>query len=104
MNLDHVIVIYKKTYAPDDTGDLNTVLDKVAKVAAKVRPLSGSERNHADQVEDTAKYRFTVHQSSNYKAADVIIWRGESYNISFVSDNSGRERYMYIDAVRGVAD
>ena len=75
----------------------------ISQAYAKVRPLSGSERNRSDQTEEAANYRFYIHQRSDVTGADVLVWNGTDYNIRFIADNGPKEPYMYLDAQRGVA-
>jgi len=103
MNLNEHITYYRKTQVKDEYGTLTTTRTLIAKAKAKVRPLSGIERDRSDQTEASANYRFNVHQRSDLLHDDIIVWMGTDYNIRFIADNGPKERYMYIDAERGVA-
>lgn len=103
MTLNEIITISRKTQTQDEYGTLSTTRSTFKKVYAKVRPLSGLERNRSDQTEEAANYRFWIHQRSDILADDIIVWRGTDYNILFIADNGDKEVYMYIDAQRGVA-
>jgi SPP1 family predicted phage head-tail adaptor len=103
MTLNEYITVYSKSTAQNEYGTIAGTRTAIASVYARVRPMSGSERNAGDQTEGYADYRFTVLQRSDFQEADVIVWRDTDYNIKFVADNGPRERYMYIDAERGGA-
>jgi len=103
MTLNEIIYVYRKVQVKDEYGTLTTTQDLFKKVYAKVRPLSGMERNRSDQTEAAANYRFWIHQRSDLLPDDIIQWNSVQYNIRFIADNGPKEAYMYIDAQRGVA-
>lgn len=103
MTLNEVISIYRKGTTKDEYGTITALRTKVADVYAKVRPMSGGERNKTDQREDFADYRFHIHHRSDLVGSDIIVWNGADYDIRFVADNGPKEAYMYIDAQRGGA-
>ena len=103
MTLNEIIYIYRKTQVQDEYGTLTTTRTLVKKVYAFVRPLSGLERNRSDQTEAAANYRFHILRRNDLIADDIIVWQSTDYNIRFIGDGGPRERYMYIDAERGVA-
>ncbi len=103
MNLNEIIEIYSLSTEQDEYGTISGERTLISTVYARVSPISGREIGAGDQVEGAANYRFTVHQSNEFDHADVIVWRGTDYNIRFVANNGEFERYMRIDAERGVA-
>lgn len=103
MTLNEVITVYRKANTRNASGTLDNTRTKVCKCYARVRPLSGSERNMADQSEDYANYRFHILQRSDIQGGDIIVWRDTDYNIKYVADNGPRDRYLYMDAERGGA-
>lgn len=103
MTLNELVSIYRKSTTADEMGTISDTRTLVATVYAKIRPMSGSERDRGNQPEDYANYRFHILQRSDLLGADIIEWRGTDYNIRFVADNGPFERFMYIDAERGVA-
>ena len=102
MNMNEVVTFYSKGTTQDEYGTIQDARTKIATVFARVRPLSGTERDAGDQTEGNANYRFNVLQRTDLTEADVIVWRDADYNIRFIADTS-YDRYMYIDAERGVA-
>lgn len=103
MTLNEKVSFYSKGTTQDEYGTLSATRTLIATVFAKVRPLSGSERNAGDQTEGYADYRFHILQRSDLQEADIIVWRSTDYNIKFIADNGPLDRYMYIDAERGGA-
>lgn len=103
MTLNELVAFYSLTQVKDEYGTLVTTRTLIAEAYAKVRPMSGNERNRSDQTEEYANYRFWVHYRSDLDGADVIVWNGVDYNIRFRADNGPKEAYFYIDAERGVA-
>ena len=103
MTLNELVTFYRKGTTQNAYGTITSTRTKVADAYARVRPMSGSERNAGDQTEGHADYRFTVLQRSDLGEADILVWRGTDYNIKFLADNGPKERYMYVDAQRGGA-
>jgi SPP1 family predicted phage head-tail adaptor len=103
MTLNEIISLYSLTQVKDAYGTLVTTRTLIAQAYAKVRPLSGAERNASDQTEAYANYRFFIHYRSDLSEADVIVWNSTDYNVKFIADNGPKEAYLYIDAERGGA-
>ena len=103
MTLNELISLYTKSQTQNEYGTLVTTRVLIAQAYAKVRPLSGNERNAGDQTEDYANYRFHIHYRSDISPANLIVWNGVDYNIKFIADNGPKEAYLYIDAERGGA-
>lgn len=103
MTLNQQIKFYSKSETTDEYGTLQNTRTLVATVFAKVRPMSGSERNRTDQTEEYADFRFTVLQRDDLSEKHVLVWRDVDYDIRFIANNGPLERYMYIDAQRGGA-
>lgn len=103
MTLNEIVSLYRKSQTQDEYGTLVTNRVLIAQVYAKVRPMSGNERNQSDQTEAFANYRFYIHYRSDLIGADIIVWNGTDYNIKFIADNGPKEAYLYIDAERGGA-
>lgn len=103
MTLNELVSFYQKSQTKNEYGTLVTSRVKIADAWAKVRPMSGSERNRSDQTEAHADYRFYIHYRGDLGEADIIVWNGTDYNIKFIADNGPKEVYLYIDAERGGA-
>lgn len=70
---------------------------------AKVKSKSGNELNQTDQIQATGKYQFVIRWRNDFDETNQIVWDGEVYNISFISNMGGRKLYLVVDAERGVA-
>jgi SPP1 family predicted phage head-tail adaptor len=103
MTLNELVSFYRLSQTQDAYGTLVTTRVLIAQAYAKVRPMSGGERNRSDQTEAFADYRFYIHYRSDIGAANLIVWNGTDYNIKFIADVGPKEAYMYIDAERGGA-
>ena len=97
------IAVYRKAQTQDEYGTLSQTRTLIAKLQANVKVMSGSERAMSDQTEAHATHRFHVHYRSDLRADDIIVWNSNDFNIKFIADNGPKDRYMYIDAQRGVA-
>lgn len=105
-DMNERITIQRETLADDGQGGSTRTLGTVATVWAKVAPLSGRERDMANQTESPRNYRFTVRRTSETAgvlARDLIFWRGKIMNIRFIALNSPKEKFLQIDAEDGVA-
>lgn len=103
--LDQRINIIRPVKSDDDMGgkfvdDPQIIADRLW---AKVRPLSGKETARFEQVNATAMVTFVIRNRSDILHSDVIIWRGEPYNIRFIPPVSEREHFIALQAEKGVA-
>ena len=103
MNLNEIVTIYRKRQTRAADGSLDQTRDKVCKIYAMVRPMSGSERNIGRGREDFADYRFHIHRRSDIRESDILVWNSMDFNIHFIGDAGPKDPYMYIDAQRGGA-
>lgn len=103
MTLNELVTFYRKDQVKNEYGTLVPTRVKIADAYARVRPMSGGERNRSEQTEAYADYRFTAHYRSDLVEANLIVWNGIDYNIKFIADNGPKEAYLYVDAERGGA-
>jgi SPP1 family predicted phage head-tail adaptor len=102
MTLNELVGFYRLSQTQDAYGTLVTTRVLIAQAYAKVRPMSGAERNRSDQTEQFADYRFYIHYRSDISEANILVWNSTDFNIKFMTDMP-KEPYMYIDAERGGA-
>lgn len=72
----------------------------------EVKPLSGRERDMAQQTEAPRNYRLTVPRDSGtaaLTAADRAVWRSKTMQIRFIADAGPSPLEMTIDCEDGVA-
>jgi SPP1 family predicted phage head-tail adaptor len=97
------IGIVRETRTPDGAGGQTLTLSTIANLWAHVRPRSGREMERFDRLNASGLYLFVIRYRTDLEESDRIFWRGEFYNIRFISQGSGRNLYLEIDAERGVA-
>jgi SPP1 family predicted phage head-tail adaptor len=71
-------------------------------VWAKVRPMSGTEREHSDRLNAQANYLIVIRYRSDITEQDVAEWKGVRFNIRFSKDEP-RSTFLALEAERGVA-
>jgi SPP1 family predicted phage head-tail adaptor len=95
--LDQRITLQSLALVSDGGGGSTETWSNVAILWAKVVPMSGRERLHADQLESPANYRVTIRRRT-----DITAGKRKPLNIRFDGFNSPREQYMTFDAEMGV--
>ena len=102
--LDERVTIQSQVRVADAGGGYAESWQDVATVWARVRPLSGRERDMGEQLESPRDYRVTIRRRSDVTTAHRLVWRGAALNVRFVADAGPRPLYMDLDCQRGVAD
>lgn len=101
------VTLRRTTETQDEYGTLVRTPTDIGPFWALVRPMTGREREAAQQLEARADYlfvfRYGVHQEHTITEADTLVWRGAEYNIRFIKDRGPRALYLEIEAERGVA-
>lgn len=95
--LSERIELQRATRTDDGYGGYAETWATYATVWAQVRPLSGRERYHAQQIEAEASYRVTIRYRADVLDSDRIVWRGQNLNIRFRADAGPREPYLMMD-------
>lgn len=102
--LDQRVTIRRKSTSQNDYGTLEETDTDLATVWALVRPMSGQERDRAQQTEARANYlvvlRTVVVDKHSLTEKDVVVWNGDEMNIRFLK-NRGRSLYTEIECERG---
>ena len=105
-DLDERVTIRRSVKTPDGYGGNTETWVDVATRWAKVLPLSGRERDMAEQTESPRNYRITLRRDSVTAAineANIMVWRGSQMNIRFIADAGPRPLYLTFDCELGVA-
>lgn len=105
-DLSERITIRRESSTADGYGGETITWLDVGSFWASVEPLSGRERNMADQTESPRDYRFIVRRSSEtigILAKDRLTWNGRNFNIEYVAIPDKRSQFLRIDAKEGVA-
>ena len=104
MTLDQLIYVKRKSgVTATPSGGLTAAVETRKRCFAKVKPMSGTERNSGDQNSARANYRFYIRRRADLQETDVIEWKGVDYNIRFIPDAGSRDRFTAVEAEKGVA-
>lgn len=101
--LDQRVTIQQESRVEDEAGGAVVTWVDVATVWAEVKPLTGRERLHGQQLESPIDYRVTIRRRSDITAAMRLVWRGTPMQIRAVPDPGPRAAYMTLDCEAGVA-
>lgn len=100
--LDQRVTFLRETKVDDGMGGSTVTWTPIATVWAKVRPMSGTEREHSDRLNAQANYLIVIRYRSDITENDVVDWKGTRFNIRFSKDEA-RSTFLQIEAERGVA-
>ena len=102
--LDQRVTIEQPTLVDDSSGTgKDRTWSTLAKVWARVTPVSGSERVLGAQVESPTLYRVVIRRRADVTAHMRVLWITKSMNIKAVVDPGPREAFMTLDCEAGVA-
>lgn len=104
-DLDERVTIRRQVRTPDGGGGYQESWTDLATRWAKVGPLSGRERDVANQTESPRNYRVTLRRdgvTATITEADILVWRGRDMNIRFIADGGPRRLYLVLDVELGV--
>lgn len=101
--LRHRFVLQEEVVTPDEAGGQMRNWRDVATVWASIEALQGSERFEAMRVETQVSHRITVRYRPDIRPGMRILRAGRPFNLRSVVDPDGRQRFLSILAVEGVA-
>lgn len=105
--MDQRVTIRQVTETQNEYGTLVETETDLGPFWARVRPMTGNEREASNQLEAQADYlfvfRYDVHVENNIQPDNTLLWEGYKYNIRFIKDRGPRAQYLEIEAQRGVA-
>lgn len=104
--LSERITVSRYTRVDDSMGGGMDTWAGYATLWACVEPISGRERDMANQTESPRDYRFIVRRTSESAAIlakDKITWRGKAFNVRYIAIPDLRSQFLRIDAEEGVA-
>jgi SPP1 family predicted phage head-tail adaptor len=99
--LDQRVELVSVSTEKNEYGTLGETETSLGTVWAHVRPMSGRERDHAQQTDARADYLVVIRTRGDLSEKDRIVWRGETLNVRFVKHRSNREQFMEIEAEMG---
>lgn len=114
--LDQRVRIEREVRVPDGGGGASVEWVELVTVWARVEPLTGRERDHAQQAQHPADYRVTMRYRTDVRESDRLIWDGlppandgqspqgapRPMAVRFIARPSARSLYMQIDCQAGV--
>lgn len=100
--LDQRVAFLRESKTDDGMGGSLVAWTTVATVWAKVRPMSGTEREHSDRLNAQANYLIIIRYRDDITESDVAEWKGTRFNIRFSKDEA-RSTFLAMEAERGVA-
>lgn len=100
--LDQRVTFRKEVQTDDGMGGHSTTWEDVATVWAKVRPMSGGEREHSDRENVRANYLIVIRPRDDIDESCIAVWEGTEFNIRFVKYRP-RSRFLELEAEKGVA-
>lgn len=100
--LDQRISLQRETRTADEMGGAAVSWVEFDEVWARVRPMSGAERERAGGLASEAMYLVVIRNRSDLTEADTIVWRGVRLNMRHVKYRP-RSPFLEIEAEEGVA-
>lgn len=101
--LRHTVELQSKTRTPNGAGGFDDTWSTYATVKAFMKPISGTERFHAERLDATTKNRLVMRYRSDVEAQHRVKFEGKLYNIRFVENVEFRNRWLRLDLDGGVA-
>jgi SPP1 family predicted phage head-tail adaptor len=99
--LDQRVTIRREVRTSDGMGGSTLSWTNLATVWAKVRPMSGREREHSDKVNAQSNYIIVIRYRSDLTESDILVWKDTEFNIRFAKDTP-RSRFLVLEAEKGV--
>lgn len=100
--LDQRVTFRRESKTADGMGGSVTTLADIATVWAKVRPMSGGEREHSDRLNATSNYVIVIRARTDIDETCVAVWNGTTFNVRFVK-REPRSRFLALECEKGVA-
>jgi SPP1 family predicted phage head-tail adaptor len=97
--LDQRVILRRYTELPNEYGTLVRTAHQLGIVSAKVRPMSGRERDHAQQTDARANYLVVIRARDDITERDYVVWMGQELNIRFVKRRP-RARFLELECER----
>jgi SPP1 family predicted phage head-tail adaptor len=104
-DLDQLVELQREVHVPDGLGGTKSQWTKQATVWARIRAMSGSQRQHSDVLSAEGGYHIIIRNRNDFdvKANWRAVWDGRAMNIVFPKDNGKREIYIALETKAGVA-
>lgn len=99
--LNERVTLRRYTETQNEYGTLVRTASTIATCWALVRPMSGGERDRAQQTEARPNYLVVIRYRSGLTEKDYVIWRGEEMNIRFIKDRGPRSQFLELECEVG---
>lgn len=102
----HRVTFQAETETPDSGGGYSLAWSDVTTVWGGFKPERGSERVKAGRLEATLGGVLTVRSSTVTRTiteAHRVLINGDAYNIHAIANPDGRNKYLELSVVKGVA-
>lgn len=92
--LDQRVTLRRYEEVQNEYGTLVRTPQNLGDVWAHVRPMSGRERDHAQQTDARANYLVVIRPRQGLTERDYVVWNGVELNIRFIKY---RARSMFLE-------
>lgn len=99
--LDQRIQLQSVTKVRDGGGGFTETWATYATVWAKIRTMTGREREAAQRIEAHANYLLVIRYRSDVKTTHRIQWRGRVFNIRFPKTAGPRTSWLEMECELG---
>lgn len=100
--LTELVTFQREVSTPDGMGGHEKKFADICTVWARVRPMSGREREVAHAVQSSASYVIFIHYRDDIRENDICIWQGRRMNIRWVPDRGPVSSFLEVHAEAGV--
>jgi SPP1 family predicted phage head-tail adaptor len=101
--LRHQVSLQKPSYARDTGGGTAKTYTTLAKLYAKIKPVSGSEKYRQGQVQETVTHHVTVRFRSDIGTDMRIQYQARNFNIKHIRNVDERDRFLLLMCNEGEA-
>lgn len=100
--LRHSVALQSETQTPNGSGGFDRAWSTYATVKGQMKPISGSERFHAERLDATTKNRLTLRYRSGVTTSHRVVFDSRAYNIRYIENVEFRNRWLILDLDGGV--
>ena len=102
--LNQRVTLQTRSAGTDAMGQAAEAWVNVATVWAQAMPLRGREFFAAAQVQQEHSVKFTLRWRDGVTLTSRLVWRGQAYDITGITDLGGRRVWLEVLALHGVKD
>lgn len=102
--LNQRVLLQTRSTGTDALGQSNAAWATVAALWAQAMPLRGREFFAAAQVQQEHSVKFTLRWRADITPTARIVWQGQPYDVTGVTQLGGRRVWLEVMALAGVKD